>query len=238
MLLEVIAMTPDEARTARRAGADRIELVSALSEGGLTPSLGCVLETLEAADGIPVNVMIRPHSRTFVYDEQDLRVMERDIRVLAETGIHAFVLGALTADHRIDTKALRRLLDAAGGKPVTFHRAFDEVLHQEEALETLKGFSSVTTVLTSGGLPSALDAIPKLRKLEALGRERNIAILAGSGLKMESLEAFIRSSGVRQVHFGTGVRQGGALDGNIDPMRIAAIKQIFADMELRGGLAT
>ncbi|MDR5671178.1 copper homeostasis protein CutC, partial [Burkholderia cenocepacia] len=37
ILLEVIATTLSDAQTAARAGADRIELVTGLAEGGLTP---------------------------------------------------------------------------------------------------------------------------------------------------------------------------------------------------------
>ena len=38
--LEIAVSTPDEAVAAERAGADRLELSSALELGGLTPSLG------------------------------------------------------------------------------------------------------------------------------------------------------------------------------------------------------
>lgn len=64
VLLEVIGTTREEVVTAARNGADRIELITAITEGGLTPSLGLVQEAVEAVD-IPVNVMIRPHSRSF-----------------------------------------------------------------------------------------------------------------------------------------------------------------------------
>ena len=37
-MLEIIAMTLEDAKTIEECGADRIELVSALTEGGLTPS--------------------------------------------------------------------------------------------------------------------------------------------------------------------------------------------------------
>ena len=41
VLLEVIATTVGDAKAAR-AGADRLELVTAITEGGLTPSVGLV----------------------------------------------------------------------------------------------------------------------------------------------------------------------------------------------------
>ena len=41
-LLEVIATTVADARLAAQAGANRLELVTAMGEGGLTPSLGLI----------------------------------------------------------------------------------------------------------------------------------------------------------------------------------------------------
>ncbi|HWQ07459.1 MAG TPA: copper homeostasis protein CutC, partial [Holophaga sp.] len=74
-MLEVIALTPDEARLAESAGADRIELITAFGEGGLTPGIGLVKRTV-AAVRIPVNVMVRPHSRSFRYSPEDLAAMQ------------------------------------------------------------------------------------------------------------------------------------------------------------------
>ena len=70
VLLEVIATTVADARLAAQAGANRLELVTAMGEGGLTPSLG-LIEAVVAAVTIPVNVIVRPHSRSFVYDADD-----------------------------------------------------------------------------------------------------------------------------------------------------------------------
>ena len=59
VLLEVIATTVADARAAAQAGADRLELVTAMGEGGLTPGIGLVAAVVEAV-AIPVNVMVRP----------------------------------------------------------------------------------------------------------------------------------------------------------------------------------
>ena len=48
VLLEVIATTVADARLAAQAGADRLELVTAMGEGGLTPSVG-LIEAVVAA---------------------------------------------------------------------------------------------------------------------------------------------------------------------------------------------
>lgn len=44
---------------------------------------------------IPVNVMIRPHANGFVYTEEDLKIMKRDIQVAKSLGDNCIVLGIL-----------------------------------------------------------------------------------------------------------------------------------------------
>lgn len=92
ILLEVIATTIGDARAAARAGADRIELVTAISEGGLTPSVG-VIEAVVAAVPIPVNVIVRPHSRSFSYDASELAAIARDVRAAVAAGANGIVFG-------------------------------------------------------------------------------------------------------------------------------------------------
>lgn len=157
ILLEVIATTIGDARAAARAGADRIELVTAISEGGLTPSVG-VIEAVVAAVPIPVNVIVRPHSRSFSYDASELAAIARDVRAAVAAGANGIVFGMLDAHGDIDLDALRRIADAADGRDLTFHRAFDVARDLNAAFDTLLRVPSVTSVLTSGGHPSVLDA--------------------------------------------------------------------------------
>jgi len=44
VLIEVAAASVDDARTAHGEGADRLELSAALEVGGLTPSVGTMLD--------------------------------------------------------------------------------------------------------------------------------------------------------------------------------------------------
>ncbi|WP_308638077.1 copper homeostasis protein CutC [Paenibacillus silvisoli] len=224
MLLEVIALTPEDARQAAACGADRIELVSAIEEGGLTPALS-IAEEITAESAIPVHVMIRPHSRSFRYSDEDMAQMIASMKELRRFRLGAFVLGVLTAEQTVDEEKLKRLLDAADGVPVTFHRAFDEARSLEEAFETLAKYPLIRTVLTSGGKPSALDAQDQIARLVQLGGSLGSApeVLAGSGLTPETIAGFVQRTVVRAVHFGSGVRQGGKAAAPIDPQRMAAV---------------
>jgi len=135
-----------------------------MGEGGLTPSIGLIESVIEAV-GIPVNVIVRPHSRSFVYDADDYAVMLRDVRAIAKTRANAIVVGMLRADGSVDTDGLARVIEAADGLQLTFHRAFDETRDLLAAFDTLLQFGAVTNVLTSGGKPSVLDAQETISKL-------------------------------------------------------------------------
>lgn len=85
MLLEIIATTLDQAKQIEKGKADRIELVSGMKEGGLTPSLG-LFQVIKQEVSLPLAVMIRPHSQSFVYTPSDLKVMIKDIENFNKTG--------------------------------------------------------------------------------------------------------------------------------------------------------
>lgn len=228
MLLEVIATTADEAVSAAFHGADRIELISAFDQGGLTPEEPITVTVLEAlkrletaADAqpskeVPVHAMVRPHSKSFVYDKADLSTMIAQIKRMRQLGVHAFVLGSLLPDGTIDEDSLQRLLEAADECPVTFHRAFDEAADQEEALGVLVRYPQIKWVLTSGGKRSVLDAVDRIGRLIELSKAYGLTIMAGSGLTVASLPQFIQATGVQAVHLGTGVRSGVHTAGKID----------------------
>lgn len=75
MLLEVITTNLTDVIEAEQYGADRIELSPAMAEIGLTPSFGLLKNAVEAVN-IPMNVMVRPHSQSFVYNKHDLDTMK------------------------------------------------------------------------------------------------------------------------------------------------------------------
>ncbi|WP_260838845.1 copper homeostasis protein CutC [Heyndrickxia oleronia] len=111
MIIEVIADTVEDAIIAEQAGANRIELITGVAEGGLTPSYG-IIEAVCKAVSIPVYVMIRPHSRSFSYSNTELNSMVKDIQICKELGAAGVVWGVLNKDGDIDKEALKKLLDA------------------------------------------------------------------------------------------------------------------------------
>lgn len=226
MKLEVIATSVQDAIDAQRFGADRIELVTGISEGGMTPSAGMIDRVVAAVD-IPVNVMVRPHSRSFCYDESDLDVMLRDIEIIRGIGAAGVVIGALTPNGHIDVALLERLLYAAIGLDVTFHRAFDETADPFSALNVLAEYPPISRILTSGGTSPAPQAMPRIRELNDAAVRTHLQILGGHGLTPTTLDSFLRGTGVREVHFGSAIRRDGTFRSPIDGEKMARVRSIL-----------
>lgn len=197
VLVEAACGNLESVLAAYHGGADRIELCSALSVGGLTPSIGVALEA-RALVPVPLFVMIRPREGDFVYTEEEFQSMLHDIRVFRETGINGFVTGVLTEDFRVDEDRCRRLVDQARPVPVTFHRAFDRVREPLAALQVVLrcGFSRI---LTSGQAASAWEGREMIGTLVRLANKR-ISIMAGAGVTPAHVRELVSSTGVGEVH--------------------------------------
>ena len=94
-------------RVALEAGATRVELCQALGLGGLTPSAGSDRvrgRSLRAAASAPsfVHVLVRPRGGGFVYDDDEMELIMRDIRVVRSLGAAGVVVGAMTDAGALD----------------------------------------------------------------------------------------------------------------------------------------
>lgn len=224
MLVEVIATSVEDAKRAEQGGADRLELISGILEGGITPSWG-LIDAVVKAVSIQVNVMVRPHSQSFCYTTDELAVMRQDVRVIRELGAAGVVFGMLTPENRIDQRGLELLLSESGALNVTFHRAFDDAVDQLEAARILLDYPQIRTILTSGGKKTAMEGAECIARLVKLTDNTALSILAGSGLSLANVKELVQRTGVKEVHFGSAVREDGQALKYVDVQRVAAIKQ-------------
>jgi copper homeostasis protein len=195
VLVEACVDSVASALAAERGGAGRVELCDNLFDGGTTPSAG-MIAAVKAAVHIPVFVIVRPRGGGFVYEPDEFGVMRLDIEAARMLGADGVVLGALR-DGAIDGEQLEPLV-AAAELPVTFHRAFDLVHDQERALETLIHLG-VQRVLTSGGAPTALEGVERIAALSRRAAGQ-IAVMAGGGVREETVQEIVHRSGVSEVH--------------------------------------
>lgn len=179
---------------ATRIRPDRTEVCAALGTGGLTPSPA--LTEAAAATGVPAHVLIRPREGGFVYDTDEQSLILADVRLAFRLGAAGVVIGALEPDGALNTNLVRRIIDAAEGREVTFHRAFDQVDDRLGTLDTLDALG-ITRVLTSGGAARAADALDELRTLVAQGT--SVQIMAGGGVTSTNA-ATIAATGVAALH--------------------------------------
>lgn len=204
MKLEICIDRIDSALAAVSGGADRLEVCSALELGGLTPSYGLVEQCLELGP-VEVMMMIRPRAGGFSYAAEEVTTMLRDIRVARQLGVAGVVLGALDNQHRIDGPLCERLIAAARPLSITFHRAFDLVCDPLAAIDSLLELG-VDRLLTSGQAPSAVDGRELIRSLVERADNR-ISIMAGAGVRPETVAELVRTTGVREVHASASVVQ-------------------------------
>ena len=195
LLLEV---SVDDARglsTAVFAGADRVELSSALVAGGTTPSFG--LMALAAKAKVPAYALIRPRAGDFYYNAAEVTVMQADIDMAVQVGLAGISVGALRRDGQLDVAVLKSLIARAPDMGLTLNRAFDLVPDISEAIDIAVdlGFSRI---MTSGGAGQAHQAIDNLKRIVDLARGR-ISVMPAAGVRIETVIPLMEL-GITEIH--------------------------------------
>ena len=195
--LEVCCDSLDSVLSAVRGGASRIELCSALTEGGLTPSVGMVREALRISS-VPINVLIRPRGGDFLYSPAEWQAMQEDVAAMRDLGVHGVVIGGLLADGRIDEEHTAQLVEQAGSLSVTFHRALDMSSDPEAGIASLCEMG-VHRLLTSGMAATALEGVARILQWQQQFGERLI-LMPGCGVNSTNVAEIVRRTGATEVH--------------------------------------
>jgi len=188
-ILEAAVDSLTSARAAIRGGADRLELCSALSIGGLTPYAE-LLRQIRKESAIPVRCLMRPRAGDFLYTKEEIDMMAAQITELRQLGADGFVIGCLTADGDLDAAVMAPLLKAAAGCGLTLHRCID-VSRDPFRTYLDAGKLGIDTVLTSGAAGSCSlgkETIGKLLQLR--DTENGPEVLIGAGVNAKVIAAF------------------------------------------------
>lgn len=182
--IEIACFNLESALIAQKAGADRVELCADMLVGGTTPAIEMIQQACEDLT-IAINVMIRPRGGNFVYSNSEFEQMKSEIEIIKKLGISGFVFGILNEDNSINIEQNKELVELAKPFSCTFHRAFDEILDYEKALENVIscGFS---TILTSGTFSNVLEGKEVLKQLVIQANNR-IEIMPGGGLRTTNI---------------------------------------------------
>jgi copper homeostasis protein len=205
MQLEICVDSVESAIAAEMGGAQRVELCSALSEGGLTPSLG-MIRAVRSRIGIGVNVMIRPRAGDFLYSEDEFSIMRDDIATAVEAGANGVVFGLLTGDGEIDVDRTGSLVNttrlAAGlsGRPleVTFHRAIDMARNLDTAFESVVR-TGANRILTSGAAQNAVLGSTRIARLVEAAEGR-ISVMVCGNVRPENVQKIAQATGAQEFH--------------------------------------
>jgi len=221
-MLEIIGMTVEDAKAIEYCGANRIELVSALTEGGLTPSFSMIEKVINSVD-IPVNVMIRNHAKSFIYSEYDLEIMQKDIEIVKSLGANGIVLGLLDNNKKIDTNNLEKLLNSVSNIDITFHKAIDET-NILESVNILNKYNKITNILTAGGIKNISE---NTNNIKAMIENSKPNILLGGGLNFDNILEIRELTKATDFHFGTAVRVDKSPFGEIDTKKLSQLVKVL-----------
>lgn len=222
-LLEIIVQSVADAREAARGGADRLEVVRAIHDGGLTPPLQLVGE-IAAAVALPLRVMVRENVG-YSTDARERPVLRRAAEAFAGARVDGVVIGFASAG-RAQLDELVDVIQAAAGVNVTFHRAFDQLRHPLAAIDALAGVAPVDRILTSGGEGTAAARCERVRAYQARAGAR-LTILAGGGVDEEMLAELVRTGSAREVHVGRAAREGRDPAGTVSAARVERLREII-----------
>lgn len=198
MIFEACVESFEDAMAAQLRGANRIELCSALDQDGLTPSEELTLQCV-ANLSIPVMAMVRPRGGNFVYTEEEVVKMEKEIEFFKHSGVAGVVFGLLTSEGEIDLENTRRLARLASPLDVTFHKAIDYSNDILKSFQQLNEIGEITRVLTSGGEDTAWSGREVIRQMQDM-EDRHIKIIAAGKVLPENRDQIADFTSVTELH--------------------------------------
>ena len=185
--------------------ADRVELNDNMAVGGTTVSYGVAEDAIQRchAGGIKVMSMIRPRGGNFVYNEEELSIMLKDIEILHKLETDGVVFGCLTPSGSLDREKMLVLIQAAAARKleIVFHMAFDHINYDEQ-LESLLWLADkgVSRILTHGSANQSDPIQNNYKRLKEYVSAGGIEILPGGGVTKDNYLEVCTALNIQQAH--------------------------------------
>ena len=197
LCIELCASSIEALGLAKNLKINRVEVCQNLESGGLTPSVSLVKTALEMK--LRTHVLIRPRVGGFIYSNQELELIEKEISFFNDMGVGGVVIGALLPDHRINSSFLLKVKNSFPNIDITFHKAFDDTPDWQASLDTLIE-CGVNRVLSSGCKNHVIKGMSTLKLMIEHARDR-IEILPGGGLNDQNIDFFVKNIQPKWIHF-------------------------------------
>jgi len=216
---------------ALQGGASRIELCADMQQQGMTPTVLAMQIARQAfADRAGLLVMVRFRPDDQLQTPAELTAMQHAISQAADSGANGVVLGLLNPARCLDLPALDFLATHAKklALQLTFHRAFDAVIDQQQALQQLieLGFDRVLSAGTlwgsNLGVMHGLETLKHL-KVQADGR---IELVVGGGVHLTNLPEIVHSLQPADQHWSVHSYSAVLSQGRVDPQKVAAMVRL------------
>ncbi len=224
----MVVLHAADAERAADGGADRVELVGSMSEGGLSPEPSLVRDVRRATT-IQLRVMLRLRGG-FGTDGAETTRLKGLASSYLDAGADGIVMGFLNGHNDVDREVCAELA-SDGGWPWTFHRAIDSALDVDRAWRAVRTLPGLDQVLTGGsarGVGYGLDDL--IRRARA---DRAIAqlMIAGGGLRPDHVP-WLAQAGIRAFHIGTPARTDRSFRAYVDSGLVGTWRSLV-DSEVR-----
>jgi len=226
-VLEVRVTQGADAHPAEAGGADRLEVVGALTDGGLSPEPRVVAEVRRRTT-LPLRPVVRLREG-YGTDGGEVTRLRGLIAGYTDAGADGLTLGFLNGLGEVDLEVLGALLEE-GALPWTFHRAVDAALDSDKAWRALFTLPRLDAVATAG---SARDVEHGLDDLIARAQAdpRSAALIMADGDLLPEHVPWLLRAGVRQFHLDAQARPGGSFRAYVDEALVGAWRRLI-DAEL------
>jgi copper homeostasis protein len=222
-LLEVIVGSVDDAISAERGGAGRLEIIRDYDAGGLTPSIDLVRQ-IAATVNTPLRAMLRENVGFTTHDEDERRRLCATASEFANLGVEGIVLGFLREGPDgtvVDHASLSRVLACTPNLKATFHRAFEQVTDPLRAIAELKQHPQIDRILVSADGDRGPDEPRQLLDWRQVAKPE-IELIIGGGTDADIIRS-LKPMGFREFHVGKAARDGGDMKRAILVERVAAL---------------